>query len=128
MKETEEYILNEINQLFINLEKATYGEYKANGHFIHPSANSFYYTLKKLYDYIDNLVNNYNPQYIYPSNYMFIYDSQRTILPRLNVLRNNKKLKGHELTNILQQYLEELNGVFTCIIEQIEKLNETSKK
>ena len=50
MIQTEQMILEEIMRLLNDLDKATYGDYKANDHVIPPNANGFYYTAKRLYE------------------------------------------------------------------------------
>ena len=122
MIQTERMILDEIRQLFDDLDKATYGDYKANGHVIPPNASRFYYTTKRLYEQVDILVKDYNPNYMSPSDYMCIYDSQRIILLHLDVLKDCKKLNGQELTWELEKYLTKLYGIFGCISTFCEKL------
>ena len=115
MVQTEQMILKEMMRLLNDLNKATYGDFKANGHVIPPNANRFYYTANRLYEQVDILVKNYSPKYMSSSDYMHIYDSQRVVLLYLDVLKDNKKLKGQEITWELEKYLMELYGVFNCI-------------
>lgn len=79
MIQTERMILDEIRQLFDDLDKATYGDYKANGHVIPPNASRFYYTTKRLYEQVDILVKDYNPNYVSPSDYMYIRFSKNNL-------------------------------------------------
>jgi len=122
MKKTEEQMLQNITRLFADLETATYGDYKANGHVIPPNASRFYYTTKRLYEQVDILVKDYSPNYVSSSDYMCIYDSQRIILLHLDVLKDCKKLNGQELTWELEKYLTKLYGIFGCISTFCEKL------
>lgn len=126
MIQTEQMILEEIMRLLNDLDKATYGDYKANDHVIPPNANGFYYTAKRLYEQVDILVKDYSPHYVSPSNYKFIYDSQRVTLLHLDVLKGNRKLKGQELTCELEKYLEELYGIFGCISTYYKKCHNKS--
>ena len=121
MMQSEQMILEEIMQLLDDLNKATYGDYKANGLVISPNANRFYNATKRLYEHVDILVKDFSPDYVSPSNYTFIYNSKRKILLYLDVLRDNRKLKGHELTWELEKYLMELYGLFDCISSYCEK-------
>ncbi len=86
-------MLQNITRLFADLETATYGDYKANGHVIPPNASRFYYTTKRLYEQVDILVKDYSPNYVSSSDYMCIYDSQRIILLHLDVLKDCKKVE-----------------------------------
>lgn len=126
MLQTEQMILEEIRRLLDDLEKATYEDYRANGRVIQPNANKFYFTAKRLYEQVDILVAEYSPDYISPSNYKFIYDSQRRILLKLELLKDDKKLKGQELTWELEGYLMELNGMFNCISTYCDKRDNKS--
>lgn len=128
MIKTEQLILEEIMRLLDDLDKATYGTYRANGHVIPPNASWFYSIAKRLYEQTDLLVNNYSPGYISSSDYNFIYDSQRVILLHLDVLRDNKKVAGQVLTRELENYLMELNGVFGCISTYGKKKGYISSK
>jgi len=122
MIKTEKQILDEIMNLLGELDKATYGEYKANYHFLPPSASWFYHTARRLYENVDILVNNYSPTYITHSEYRYIYDSQRECLPYLDSLRY-KKNNAQKLTWNLEKYLIKLQGVFRRIIEYCETQN-----
>lgn len=90
MIKTEKQILDEIMNLLGELDKATYGEYKANYHFLPPSASWFYHTARRLYENVDILVNNYSPTYITHDDYSYIYDSQKLVLVDSNVLQHKK--------------------------------------
>ncbi len=122
MIQTEKQILKEIMSLLGELDKATYGEYKANDHFLPPSASRFYHTTRRLYENVDTLVNNYSPTYITHNDYSYIYDSPRLYLLDLNVLRY-KKLEAQELTWELEKYLIKLHGVFQCVSEYCKTQN-----
>lgn len=126
--QTEKILLIEIMQLLEDLEKATYGSYRADGHVIPPNASRFYSIVKRLYEQTDILVNTFSPGYISSSDYNFIYDSQRVILLHLEVLRNNKKVADQVLTRELENYLMELNGVFGCISTYCKKMGYISSK
>lgn len=115
MIQTEQTIREEIRRLLEDLEKATYDDHRANGRVIQPDASRFYFTAKRLYEQVDMLVAEYSPDYVSPSDYKSIYDSQRITLLNLEMLKDNKKLKGQELTWKLEEYLMELNGLFDCI-------------
>ena len=121
MIQTEQMIQKEIMRLLVDLDKATYGYYMANGRVIYPNASRFYYTAKRLYEQVDLLVNKYSPNYISSSNYMFIYNSQRVTLLHLDVLKDNKKLTGQGLTYELEKYLMKLYGIFSCISTHCKK-------
>lgn len=123
MIKTEKQILEEIMNLLGELDNATYGEYRANFHFLPPSASWFYHTARRLYENVDILVNNYSPTYITHNDYSYIYDSQRVDLPYLDSLIYNKKLKDQKLTKELEKCLIKLHGVFRCVIEYCKTTN-----
>lgn len=116
MEQTEVKLLQEITQLFADLNVATYGKERANGRFLPPDANKFYYSTMRLYEAIDELVEKYQPAYITESDYRFIYDSQRPLLLELNVLRDKNKLQGDYLTWELEKYLSKIEGLFICVL------------
>ncbi len=116
MEQTEVKLLQEITQLFADLNVATYGRERANGRFLPPDANKFYYSTMRLYKAIDELVEKYQPAYITESDYRFIYDSQRPLLLELNVLRDKNKLQGDYLTWKLEKYLSKIESLFFCVL------------
>ena len=116
MKQTEEHILQEITQLFADLEAATYGRERANGRFIPPNAKRFYYCAKRIYDTTDELVNNYQPNYVTVSDYGFICDSRRTVLRDIDVFKDRNKLEYDYLTCELDKYLQKIQELFGCIL------------
>lgn len=121
MIQTEKMKLEEIMRLLKDLENATYGEFKTNGLVFSPNANRFYYSAKHLYESTDELINRFSPEYITTSDYRFICASQRVTLLQLAVLKDNKKLKGEEITWELEKYLTELQGLFSCISTYCKK-------
>ena len=56
MEQTEVKLLQEITQLFADLNVATYGRERANGRFLPPDANKFYYSTMRLYKAIDDVL------------------------------------------------------------------------
>lgn len=126
MIQTEQLVLEEIMRLLNDLDKATYGSYRVNGHVIPPNASRFYYSAKRLYEQADILFKDYSPDYVSPSDYKFICNSQRGILLNLEVLKDSKKLKGQELTWELEKYLMELYGMFSRISTHCEKCGNKS--
>lgn len=121
MIQTEQLILEKIMRLLDDLDKATYGCYRANGNVIPSDASRFYYSAKRLYEQVDILVKDYSPDYVSPSDYRFICNSQRVTLLNLKVLKDSKKLKGQELTWELEKYLMEFYGMFSRISTHCEK-------
>lgn len=121
MIQTEKIKLEEIMRLYNNLEKATYGEYKTNGIVSRPSASRFYYTAKKLYESVDELIDNYSPKYISFSNSKMISASRRDTLLQLDVIKDDKTMKDEEVTWELEKYLTELQGLFDCIYTYCKK-------
>ena len=115
MVKTEKMIIEEIMQLLNSLENATYGEFKTSGLVFCPSANRFYNSAKKLYESVDELINNYSPKYISFSDYKMISASQRDTLLQLDVIKDDKKMKDEEVTRELEKYLAKLQGLFNCI-------------
>lgn len=116
MEQTEERILESINQVFDDLDAATYGKERKNGHYLPPDASLFYHRVKRLYDLVDELVDKYQPDYITGIDYRFIYDSQRTLLLDLAVLQERNKLEGEHLTWELEKYLLKIQGLFSCVL------------
>lgn len=116
MEQTEKRILESINQLFDDLDAATYGRERNNGHYLLPDASIFYYRTKRLYNLVDELVDKYQPDYITEIDYRFINDSQRTLLLDLAVFQERNKLKGEQLTWELEKYLLKIQGLFNCIL------------
>lgn len=125
MIQTEQLILEEIMRLLDDLYKATYGSYRANGNVIPSNASRFYYSAKRLYEQVDILVKDYGPDYVSPSDYKFILNSQRVTLLNLEVLKDCKKLKGQELTWELEKYLMDLYGMFSRISAHCERCGYT---
>jgi len=121
MEQTEKRILESINQIFDDLDAATYGKERNNGHFLPPDASIFYHRVKRLYDLVDELVDNYQPDYITGFDYRFINDSQRTLLPDLAVFQERNKLKGEQLTWELEKYLLRIEELFGCVLKNSRK-------
>lgn len=97
MKQKEELLLHDITRLFADLEAATYGRERANGRSIPPNAKIFYYCAKRIYDTTNELVDNYQPDYVTASDYSFICDSRRTVLLDLDVFKDRNKLEVKQL-------------------------------
>ena len=121
MIKTEKILLEEIMRLLKDLENATYEEAKTNGLVFPPNASKFYYSAKKLYESTDELIDRFSPEYVTDSDYKFICASQKDILLQLDVLKDNKKLKGMELTWELETYLATLHDLFHCITDYCNK-------
>lgn len=121
MIKTEKMILEEIMRLLKNLENVTYGEYRTNGIVFPPNASSFYYSAKQLYECTDELFDRFMPEYVTDSDYRFICASQKNILLQLDVLKDNKKLKGMEVIWELETYLATLHDLFHCITDYCNK-------
>ena len=115
MIQTERMILEEIMRLLKDLENATYGETKNNGLDFPPNSSKFYYGAKKLYKIVDELVERFNPKCVTDTDYKFICESQKDTLLQLAVLKDNKKLKGMAITWALEDYLKNIQGLFSCI-------------
>lgn len=115
MIKTEKMLLEEIMRLLKDLENATYGEPKPNGLVFPPNASKFYYSAKKLYESTDELIDRFSPEYVTDSDYKYICASQKDILLQLDVLKDNKKLKDMEVTWELENYLKNIQGLFSCI-------------
>lgn len=116
MKQTEEQLVQEIARLYSDLDSATYGKERSNGHIYPPDASKFYYSAKRMYDVADELIEKYQPAYVTLNDYRFIYDSQRTLLLELEVLKSCKKKQGNNLTWELEKYLSKIHGLFYCIL------------
>lgn len=116
MKQTEEQMLQNIIRLFADLETATYGKERANGRSIQPNARTFYYCTKGIYDTTDELVANYQPEYITASEYNLICDSRRTLLLSLDVFKDRNKTEGYNLSIELDVYYMKIQGLFDCIL------------
>lgn len=121
MEQTEKLILENINQIFDDLDAATYGRERNNGHYLSPDVSIFYHSVKHLYDLVDELVDKYQPDYITGIDYRFIYDSQRTLLPELAVFKDRCKLRGEQLTWELEKYLLKIQGLFSCVLSNCNK-------
>ena len=117
MIQEEKQIKKDIVQLFTDLEVATYGCEKANGHYLSPNASSFYWCAKRIFELTDELVKEYQPIYISGIEYKFIYDSRKRLLLELDVLKDKKQANEIELTYKLEEYLTKMQGLFKCIIE-----------
>ena len=115
MIQTEKMILEEIMRLLNDLENSTYGETKNNGLDFPPNLSKFYYGTKRLYKIVDELVERFNPEYITYTDYKYICESQKDTLLQLAVLKDNKKLKGIEVTWELENHLTKIQGLFSCI-------------
>jgi hypothetical protein len=116
MKHTEEQSLQDISRLLDDLNTATYGKERANGHLMPPNASNFYCCAKRLYDVTDELIEAYHPAYITENDYRFIYDSRRTVLLELSVMKDGNELQGDNLTWELEKYLLKIQGLFGCIL------------
>lgn len=118
MKQKEELMLQETVRLFAELKVATYGKERANGHSIRPDARRFYYCAKRIYDTIEELVDDYQPDYVTANDYNYICDSKRTMLLELEVFKDRNKLEGDYLTYELEKYLMKMQGLFGRILSQ----------
>ena len=116
MKLSEEQILKEVIRLFSNLEDATYGKERTNGHSIHPDTGNFYVHAKRLYELTDELVADYRPDYVTLSDYQLILDSKRELLLELNVQKGKKRRSKQELTYLIEPYIMKLQGLFGKIL------------
>ena len=121
MVKTEKMLLEEIMRLLKDLENATYGEFKTNGLVFCPSASRFYYSAKKIYESVDELINNYSPKYVSFSDFKMISASQRDTLLQLDVIKDDKTRKDEEVTRELEKYLTKLQGLFNCISTYCKK-------
>lgn len=120
MKHTEEQTLQEISRILDELDAATYGRERANGHLMPPNASNFYCCAKRLYEVTDELIKEYHPAYITESDYRFICDSRRLLLLELSVMKDENKLQGDNLTWELEKYLLKIQGLFACILSHFK--------
>lgn len=117
MKQTEKQIHKDILQLFFDLETATYGRERTNGHYLCPNASSFFKSAKRIYELTDELYENYHPDYISKTDYKFICDSRKRLLLMLDVLKDNKHTNDTVMTYKLEEYLLQLQGLFKGVID-----------
>lgn len=118
MKKPEIEILSEVTHLIDELEVATYGSDKHVYRTIDPSAYRFYLCAKQIYKLIDDLVAEYQPDNISNSDYYYICDCKRTTILELEVLKDNKRLHGQQLTWALEPYLDQMNDLFKSILDK----------
>ena len=64
----------------------------------------------------DELIEAYHPAYITENDYRFIYDSRRTVLLELSVMKDGNELQGDNLTWELEKHLLKIQGLFGCIL------------
>lgn len=119
MQQGEMTILNSIANLLKELDVATYGKEKTGGRFIQPSVKRFYFCSKKIFELIDELVEEYSPEYVLASDYYLILDSKRKALLELDVLKDRKLNNELHVTSVLEPYLSEMLGLF----KKYENLN-----
>ena len=76
---------------------------------------------KKIYESVDELINNYGPKYVSFSDYKMISASQRDTLLQLDVIKDDKTMRDEEVTRELEKYLTKLQGLFSCISTYCKK-------
>ena len=117
MKMTEKNILREIARLLAELDVATYGDDNHRCRTIPPSVSRFHLCTTQIFKLIDELVANYQPDYISNSDYYYICDCERSIKLELDVLKDNKRLHGQQLTWALEPYWEKLQSQLRGMVD-----------
>ena len=117
MIQTEKQIKEDIVHLFIDLEAATYGRERANGHYLRPNAGTFYQRAKRIFELTDKLYESYHPDYIIETDYKSIFDAKKRFLLKIDVMKDQKHTNKMMLTYKLEEYLMIMKGLFKCIIK-----------
>ena len=114
---TEKNIFREIARLLAELDVATYGDDNHRCRTIPPSVSRFHLCTTQIFKLIDELVANYQPDYISNSDYYYICDCERSIKLELGMLKDNRSLNGNQRTWALEPYFEKLKDLFKDIVE-----------
>lgn len=118
MKMTEKNILREIARLLAELDVATYGDDNHRCRTIPPSVSRFHLCTTQIFKLIDELVADYQPDYISNSDYYYIFDCERSIKLELEVLKDRKSSNDQSVTWDLEPYLDQMNDLFKSILDK----------
>ena len=110
MEKTRNELLERIDYLCKELEKATLGEDKPNGRHLAPSADYFYSIANHIYDTIDEFFENFGLPHLSINDWQLVNDQRRNLILDIDVLRENKRIQGEELTRKLENYLSKIKG------------------